>query len=240
MDILWFIPTHGDSRYLGTAEGAREVNFDYLRQIASAADSLGYYGVLIPTGRSCEDPWVVAASLIGATRQLRFLVALRPGLIQPAVAARMRATLDRLSGGRVLLNLVTGGDTQEMKGDGLFLDHAERYEAASEFVHIWETLLANSHQGGETSFDGKHLQIEKGKLLYPPVQAPYPPLFFGGSSPEAHELAARQLDTYLTWGETPAAVAEKVADMLSAVTPDRNSLPKPPKKGFVDPPKAKE
>lgn len=213
MDILWFIPTHGDSRYLGTAEGAREVNFDYLRQIASAADSLGYYGVLIPTGRSCEDPWVVAASLIGATRQLRFLVALRPGLIQPAVAARMTATLDRLSGGRVLLNLVTGGDTQEMKGDGLFLDHAERYEAASEFVHIWETLLANSHQGGETSFDGKHLQIEKGKLLYPPVQGPRPPLYFGGSSEAAHALAAEQVDVYLTWGEPPAAVAEKIRDV---------------------------
>ena len=61
-DVLWFLPTHGDSRYLGTSEGAREVDLHYLRQIAQAADDLGYYGVLLPTGRSCEDAWVVASA----------------------------------------------------------------------------------------------------------------------------------------------------------------------------------
>ncbi len=61
-NILWFLPTHGDSRYLGTTTGGREVNFNYLRQIAQAADQLGYYGVLLPTGRSCEDSWVVAST----------------------------------------------------------------------------------------------------------------------------------------------------------------------------------
>ncbi|MBS1248342.1 MAG: alkanesulfonate monooxygenase, FMNH(2)-dependent [Proteobacteria bacterium] len=213
MNILWFIPTHGDSRYLGTTEGAREVSFDYIRQIAAAADTLGYYGVLIPTGRSCEDPWVVASSLIGATRDLRFLVALRPGLMQPALAARMTATLDRLSGGRLLLNLVTGGDGGELAGDGLFLDHTQRYQASAEFVRIWEGLLAESHQGGEVDYDGDFLQIKGGKLLYPPVQAPRPPLYFGGSSEAAHDLAAEQVDVYLSWGEPPAAVAEKIADV---------------------------
>ena len=58
-NILWFLPTHGDGRYLGTTTGGREVNFNYLRQIAQAADQLGYFGVLLPTGRSCEDSWVV-------------------------------------------------------------------------------------------------------------------------------------------------------------------------------------
>jgi len=72
MQVFWFLPTHGDSRYLGTGEGARQVDLDYLRQVAGAADSLGYEGVLIPTGRSCEDPWVIASSLIGATRRLKF------------------------------------------------------------------------------------------------------------------------------------------------------------------------
>ena len=54
-NILWFLPTHGDGHYLGTSVGGREVNFNYLRQIAQAADQLGYFGVLLPTGRSCED-----------------------------------------------------------------------------------------------------------------------------------------------------------------------------------------
>ena len=213
MDVLWYIPTHGDSRYLGAADGARTATFDYLRQIATAVDSLGYYGVLIPTGRSCEDPWIVAASLIEATKRLRFLVALRPGLMQPALAARMTATLDRLSQGRLLINLVAGGDASELAGDGLFLDHASRYAVSAEFVRVWEELLRASHTDESVDFHGEHFDMEKGKLLFPPVQSPRPPLYFGGSSEPAHDLAARAVDTYLTWGEPPAAVAEKIADV---------------------------
>ena len=150
---------------------------------------------------------------VDATRQLKFLVALRPGLVQPSQSARMAATLDRISGGRLLVNLVTGGDEQELQGDGLFLPHAERYELSREFLTIWRELLAKSHNNEAFDFDGEHLQVKGGKVLYPPVNRPYPPVFFGGSSEEAHELAAEQLDTYLTWGEPPAAVAEKVADI---------------------------
>lgn len=108
LNIFWFLPTHGDGHYLGTAEGARAVDHGYLQQVAQAADRLGFGGVLIPTGRSCEDSWLVAASLIPVTQRLKFLVALRPGIISPTVAARQAATLDRLSGGRALFNLVTG------------------------------------------------------------------------------------------------------------------------------------
>jgi alkanesulfonate monooxygenase len=213
MKILWFIPTHGDGRYLGTAQGARTADFSYFKQVAVAADSLGYEGVLIPTGRSCEDPWTVASSLIDATRRLKFLVALRPGLITPSQYARIAATFDRLSGGRLLINLVTGGDANELAGDGQFLPHAERYAEAAEFMTIWREIMSRSHTGEPLDFDGEHLKVQGAKLLYPPLQRPYPPLFFGGSSPEAHELAAQQLDTYLTWGEPPAAVARKVADI---------------------------
>ncbi|NUA30654.1 FMNH2-dependent alkanesulfonate monooxygenase [Cupriavidus basilensis] len=213
MQVFWFIPTHGDSRYLGTSEGAREVNIDYLKQIATAADTLGYEGVLIPTGRSCEDPWVVASTLAAVTTRLRFLVAVRPGLMAPTLAARMAATFDRLSGGRLLVNLVTGGDVSELEGDGLFLDHAERYEASAEFIRIWREVLAASHESAELDYEGKHLKVKGAKVLFPPLQRPHPPVYFGGSSAAAHELAAEQVDTYLTWGEPPAEVARKLADV---------------------------
>jgi alkanesulfonate monooxygenase len=213
MQIFWFIPTHGDSRYLGTTEGARQLSQEYLQQVAIAADSLGYEGVLIPTGRSCEDPWVVAASLIAVTKKLKFLVAVRPGLHQPALAARMAATFDRLSGGRLLVNLVTGGDQTELEGDGVFLDHATRYEQSAEFIRIWREILARSHRGESLDYEGKHLSVKGAKLLFPPVQAPHPPVYFGGSSPAAHELAAEQTEAYLTWGEPPADVAKKIADV---------------------------
>ncbi|WP_454736212.1 FMNH2-dependent alkanesulfonate monooxygenase [Cupriavidus necator] len=213
MHVFWFIPTHGDSRYLGTTEGAREVNFDYLKQVAVAADTLGYEGVLIPTGRSCEDPWVAASALAAVTQRLKFLVAVRPGLMAPTLAARMAATFDRISNGRLLINLVTGGDTAELEGDGLFLDHAARYEASAEFLRIWREVLAASHDSGQVDFEGKHLSVKGARVLYPPLQQPHPPVYFGGSSAPAHALAGEQVDTYLTWGEPPADVGQKLDDV---------------------------
>ena len=220
MKIFWFLPTHGDSRYLGTAHGARTVTHRYLKQIAQAADELGYEGVLIPTGRSCEDSWVVASSLAPLTERLKFLVAIRPGIISPTVSARQAATLDRFSDGRLLINVVTGGDPDEQHGDGSFLSHAERYEVTDEFLRIWRGVAA-----GETvNFSGKHLRVEGAKSLYPPVQKPYPPLWFGGSSDPAIELAGEQVDVYLTWGEPPAAVAEKIAKARAAAAKHGRTL----------------
>lgn len=209
LNMFWFLPTHGDGRYLGTEEGARRVDYGYLQQIAQTADRLGFTGVLIPTGRSCEDAWLVAASMIPVTQRLKFLVALRPSVVSPTVAARQAATLDRLSNGRALFNLVTGSDPAELAGDGVFLDHTERYEASAEFTHIWRKLM----EGETVTFNGKHQRVRDAKLLFPPLQQPRPPLYFGGSSEVAQELAAEQVDLYLTWGEPPAQVAEKIAQV---------------------------
>jgi alkanesulfonate monooxygenase len=206
MKLFWFIPTHGDGRYLGTSAGGRAVDYGYMRQIAQAADDLGYEGVLIPTGKSCEDPWVVASALAPVTQRLKFLVAVRPGIQQPVASARQTATLDRISNGRVLINVVTGGDPVELEGDGLFLDHAARYRLTDEFLTIWRRVLS-----GETvDFEGEYLRVKGAKLLYPPVQRPYPPLYFGGSSGAGQEVAADHVDHYLSWGEPPDQVAEKI------------------------------
>ena len=207
MQISWFIPTTGDGRYLGSAHQSRLTDYAYLRQIAQAADELGFTAVLLPTGNSCEDSWVVTSTLMPSTRRLKFLVAVRPGIMSPTVAARMAATFDRLSGGRLLVNVVTGGDPHEAAADGVFLSHDERYEVTGEFLHIWRRILA-----GETySFHGKHLNVENARVYYPATQQPHPPLYLGGSSDAAMEIAAEHIDVYLTWGEPPAQVAEKIA-----------------------------
>ena len=207
INIFWFLPTHGDGRYLGTTEGGRPVDLPYLQQVALAADSLGYYGVLIPTGKSCEDSWLVAAALAPITRNLRYLVAVRPGLQPPTLAARMAATLDRLSEGRLLINVVTGGDPVENKGDGIFLSHSERYEVTHEFLEVYRRLLA----GEKVDYRGQHIQVEGAEVLFPTAQRNGPPLYFGGSSEQAIDVAADHIDAYLTWGEPPAQVAEKLA-----------------------------
>ncbi|QYX32961.1 FMNH2-dependent alkanesulfonate monooxygenase [Sphaerospermopsis torques-reginae] len=209
MQVLWFIPTHGDGRYLGTAIGGRSVNFDYWRQIAQAVDQLGFTGALLPTGRSCEDAWILASTLVTHTKKMRFLVAIRPGLMSPGVAARMAATFDRISGGRLLINVVTGGDPVELAGDGLHLNHDDRYQLTDEFLTVWREIAA----GEISNFEGDYLNIKEGKILFPNVQKPYPPLWFGGSSPIAQEIAAKHVDVYLTWGEPPEQVAEKITSV---------------------------
>lgn len=212
INVLWFLPTHGDSRYLGTSIGGRNVDINYLKQVAQAADQLGYFGVLIPTGKSCEDSWIVASALAPLTEKLRYLVAVRPGLMPPTLAARMTATLDRLSNGRLLINVVTGGDPVENKGDGIHLSHAERYEITEEFLDIYKRVLAGETVTAKT----KHYDIDGAQLMFPPVQKPLPPLYFGGSSDAGIKVAARTIDKYLTWGEPPADVAEKIATVRAA------------------------
>jgi alkanesulfonate monooxygenase len=209
MNVFWFFPTHGDGRFLGSPEGARTVDHDYLSQIARAAESLGFDGALIPTGRSCEDPWVTASSLIPLTRKLKFLVAVRPGIMSPTVAARMAASFDRHSNGRLLINVVAGGDPVELAGDGCWLSHDERYEAASEFLDVWKGVLS----GQVVDLEGKHITVKGAQQLFPTVSQPHPPVYFGGSSPAAHDLAARHVDLYLSWGEPLDEVAKKIADL---------------------------
>jgi alkanesulfonate monooxygenase len=213
MKVLWFLPTHGDGRYLGTATGGRVVDFDYLRQVAGAVDHLGYYGALLPTGRSCEDAWVTASALIGAIQRMKFLVAVRPGLVSPTLAARMAATFDRFSNGRLMINVVTGGDPVELAGDGVFHEHDERYEITDEFLEIWRRLLADS---SAVDFTGRHLCVAGARMIFQALQKPHPPLYFGGSSPAAINVAAKHIDYYLTWGEPPKAVETKIAAARAA------------------------
>lgn len=220
MQVLWFIPTGGDGRYLATGVGGRTTDLPYLEQIAKAVDHLGFSGALLPIGRYCEDPWVVASTLVSITHQMRFLIALRPGLVSPGAAARMAATFDRLSGGRLMINVVTGGDPIELAGDGLHLSHHDRYELTDEFLTVWRQIAA-----GETAtFKGKYLDIQAGKLMFPSLQTPYPPLWFGGSSAIAQRIAAKHVDTYLTWGEPPAQVAEKIATVRKLAAAEGRSL----------------
>ena len=213
LNIYWFIPTFGDSRYIGSREGSRVTDLDYIKQLGIATDTLGYDGVLIPTGRLCEDPWIVATSLLSITQKLKFLVALRPGLLQPSLAARITSSFDRLSNGRLAINLVVGGDSTELKGDGIYHTSEERYEAAGEFVDLWKDILNTGFKKNFVNFEGKHYKVTDSKLLFPSVQNPHPPLFFGGSSEEARDLAAQKVDLYITWGEKPADVKEKIEDL---------------------------
>ena len=212
IDFFWFIPTSGDGAYLGASERNRAPDYEYLREVAVAADRLGYKGALLPTGAACEESFVMAAALAPFTKQLKYLVAIRPGVASPAYYARLSSTLDRVSNGRLLLNIVVGGSPAELAGDGLFLPHDQRYDHAEEFFTVFEDLLAK----GTATLDGEHIKAIGATLGFPPVQSPRPPLFFGGSSDAGIDFAAGRVDKYLTWGEPPAQVAEKIDRVRAA------------------------
>jgi alkanesulfonate monooxygenase len=209
----WFLPTNGDGRDIvggghgvatGTAGTIRPASIAYLGQIARSAEQLGFEAALTPTGAWCEDAWLVTAMLTEVTERLKFLVAFRPGLISPTLSAQMAATFQRHSRGRLLLNVVTGGESAEQRAYGDFLDKAQRYERCAEFLDIVSRLWS-----GETvTQHGEHLQVEGARLATLPD--PVPDLYFGGSSGTAGPVAARYTDVYLTWGEPPAAVDKKL------------------------------
>ncbi|WP_344821370.1 LLM class flavin-dependent oxidoreductase [Actinocorallia longicatena] len=211
----WFIPTNGgDGRQVvggghGVgAEGAgRPASVPYLGQIVRSAEQLGFDGALTPTGAWCQDAWVTTAMLSSLSQRLRFLVAFRPDSVSPFLAAQMAGTFQNLSGGRLLLNVVTGGEDHEQRMYGDFLGKDARYDRCDEFLTIVRRLWA-----GETvTFQGKHLSVEDATLAQRPD--PVPDVYFGGSSPKALDVAARHSDVYLTWGEPPAAVAEKIGTL---------------------------
>ncbi|ALL76172.1 alkanesulfonate monooxygenase [Pseudonocardia sp. EC080610-09] len=209
----WFLPTSGDGRTIvarrhadrGEAGStAREAGIDYLAQIARAAESQGFHGVLTPTGTFCEDAWLTTAALLRETRTLRYLVAFRPGVVSPTLAAQQASTYQRVSGGRLMLNIVTGGDAVEQQRFGDHADHAERYARTDEFLSV----LRGAWGPEPFDFAGRHYDVTGATTLAPPD--PVPPVYFGGSSDAALPVAARHADVYLTWGEPPAAVAEKI------------------------------
>jgi alkanesulfonate monooxygenase len=223
----WFLPTYGDSRYLvggghGTAmtaaAGDRPATLDYLGQIVRAAEQLGFVGALAPTGAWCEDAWLTTAMLAARTERLKFLVAFRPGLISPTLAAQMAATFQRHSRGRLLLNVVTGGEDHEQRAYGDFLGKDERYQRTDEFLSVVRGLW----RGERVTLDGKHLSVAEAQLTSLPD--PVPPVYFGGSSAPAIEVAARQVDVYLTWGEPPEAVRRKIARVREAAAREGRTL----------------
>ena len=213
----WFLPTNGDSRTdlsLGNAVGVegtrvhrdgghRAPDVDYIGQIASAAERLGFHAALTPTSSWCEDAWVMTAALTQLTERFKFLVAFRPGFQSPTLTAHMAATYQRISGGRLLLNVVTGGDDAEQRRFGDFLDKADRYQRAAEALHVVRELWT----GEPVDFDGRFVQVQGAKIIPHPV---WPDIYLGGSSEPALDVAARYADVFLTWGEPPEAVTAKL------------------------------
>jgi alkanesulfonate monooxygenase len=204
--LFWFVPSFGDEAKLGDPTTRMKPTLDHLTKVAQAAERAGFEGMLVPTGEMCHDAWMVAATLAQHTESIKYLVAFRPGFIEPPVAARMAATLDYLTQGRLLLNVVTGGHPHELAKDGdVGTDHAARYRRTAEFL---EVVHRSWHEQG-WSHDGEFFKVENGGIAQRSHQRPHPRIYLGGSSEAAMEAAARFADVYLMWGEPVSRMAER-------------------------------
>ena len=210
LDLHWFLPTGGDSRDvlpLADHPHRRPPDIGYLAQIAKACDELGFGAVLTPCGTGCEDAWLITAALLPITKRLRFLVAFRPALLSPTLAAQMASTYQRISGGRLKVNIVTGAEQAELAKFGIWEDKETRYERTGEFVQIMKAAWS----GQPFDFTGKHYTVEGATTRE--VPEPMPEIYFGGASPAAEKVAAEQMEVYLAWGEPPAMVSERLDRM---------------------------
>ena len=209
--LHWFLPTGGDSRDVVPAgpEGSRPPSHAYLAQVATACDQLGFDAVLTPCGTGCEDAWISTASLIPLTRRLRFLVAFRPGLLNPTQAAQMAATYQAMSGDRLMINIVIGAEPAELARFGDFHTKDDRYRRSAEFL----TVLRGALTSESFDYEGDFYRVERATTRNSPTTPP--PIFFGGASDAAEKVAAEHVDTYLAWGEPPDMVAERVERMRS-------------------------
>jgi alkanesulfonate monooxygenase len=223
----WFIPIDGDGIHLGTQQAERPPSFDYLHQVVQTAERLGFYSLLIPTrfvnglfdeGAPLMETWTTATALAAVTQRIRFLIAVRPGFIAAGLFAKMAATLDQISHGRVDINIVPGGIQHDFERLGVEIDHAGRYEQAEELMQACRALW----RGEVTDFDGAYITLRGARCS--PVPHGTPRFYQGGASPRAEALTARQADVYLMWIEPPARMAERI-ERVAALYRDNGRTP---------------
>lgn len=166
---------------------------DIIIQSARDQEALGFDSSLFPQNATGPAVWPVVGWALAATTRLRLVAAHRIGLQLPTTAARVLATLDRLSNGRVAIHLLQGRSDSDLQRDGLFLDKASRYQQADEYLDIFFRELSADqpfdHQGDFYSVNGAHSDVR-------PVQKPWPPISIPGSSEQAVALAARYADVH--------------------------------------------
>ena len=190
------------------------VDSRYAARIARAHEDSGFDQVLIGYSSAYPDGAQLAAYAAAHTETLRFMVAHRPGFVAPTLAARTFATLDHFTGGRVTLNVITGGHDAEQRRDGDYLTKDDRYARTDEYLEIlrraWTATTPFSHEGRFYRFEDFLSQVR-------PVHGVIP-LYFSGSSPAAYATGVRHADVYMFWGEPLAQTAEQIASVRAAAT----------------------
>ncbi|WP_213781476.1 LLM class flavin-dependent oxidoreductase [Caballeronia sp. dw_276] len=183
------------------------IDIDYTREFAQAHEKAGFDRILVPYQSTSPDAMLTVAYAAGVTERIHFMLAHRPGFVAPTLAARQLATLDQLSGGRLAVHFISGGSDTEQRRDGDFLSHDERYARTDEYLQILRRVWTESKP---FDHEGRYYRFEQAFSEVKPKQAPYVPIYFGGASAPALEVAGKHADVYALWGESKDQVHEQV------------------------------
>jgi alkanesulfonate monooxygenase len=209
IQFYWFAPSNGDGSRIGLKKPERAPTLDYLVKVARTVEEQGFDGILVPVGIPFLDSWMVGSAIVHHTSRLKPLIAFRPGFIAPSLAAKMASTLDQFSAGRLTINVVTGGSPYELGQDGDFTGHDERYTRTDEFLTVVRKLWDQS----VVDHEGNYFKLSQSTLIPAHYDGRKPPIYFGGSSPAALEVAAKHADVYLQWGEPLAEVKKQIEEL---------------------------
>jgi dimethylsulfone monooxygenase len=206
-----------------------EASWEYTRKLAQRSEEIGFDLSLIAelnlndikgVDAPSLDAWSTSAALAAVTSTLELMVAVRPTFHSPALFAKQAANIDRISNGRLALNVVSSWWEQEARMYGVdFERHDDRYGRTAEWLDVvngaW-TEKIYSHSG--------HYYKTENTILEPkPIRTPRPPIYAGGESEAAKNLIAQRCDAYVMHGDSPEHVAAKIADMRERR--DRFGLP---------------
>jgi alkanesulfonate monooxygenase len=211
IEFIGFVSTREQSELIPPTGPVVDVG--YTRAFARTHEEAGFDRVLIGYQSSSPDGFIVAADVLAHTEKLGVLLAHRPGFVSPTVAARKLATLDQFSGGRLAVHTISGGSDQEQRRDGDYLDHDARYRRTGEYLQIlksiWTAESPLDHHGEYYSFEGAYSDVRS-------VTQPHIPIYFGGASDIAIEIAAQYADVYALWGEPLADASAQIQRVKEA------------------------
>lgn len=180
----------------------------YITRFAQVHEAAGFDRVLVGYWSDQPDGFLVTALAGLATSKIHFLLAHRPGFVAPTLAARKLATLEHLLDGRLAVHVISGGNDGEQRKDGDYLDHDQRYARTDEFLEVvrktWTADQPFDHHGA-------HYQVQNAFSAIKPLQQPHLPVYFGGSSPAALQVAGKHADVFALWGESLEQTRETIA-----------------------------